>query len=238
MKICVLTNDNHLWLLNGFQYLWNKYCGLPVTIYGFKSPNNLQPNFEFVSLGKQLPASQWSNGLLKMLDLIEDNYFILMLEDFWLYEQITNLSKDVFYSLINFCSNEGSLFNNLLRVDLSGNRVAYKQHFEIGKIAHADMASGSGASYNIVETFSDCPYQMSFQAAIWHKENLRQVLRLDESPWQSEIEGSKRVTKRVLGTKPAVIKYQPVWQHSRWKLDKLKTEDINFLKRRGWLEIN
>ena len=87
VPITVLTNDKHLWLLDGFQYLWNKYCGLPVTIYGFATPNNLQPNFNFVSLGEQLPAEKWSNGLLKMLDMIEDDYFILMLEDFWLCEK-------------------------------------------------------------------------------------------------------------------------------------------------------
>lgn len=217
IPITVLTNDKHLWLLDGFQYLWNKYCGLPVTIYGFKSPNNMHPNFNFQSLGEQLPVEKWSNGLLKMLDKIEDDYFILMLEDYWLYEQV---DKDRLSDSIRQAMN---LPNDLLRLDLSGNRAAYKQAM--------DWHGG------IVETFSDCPYQMSFQAAIWHKENLREVLRPNESPWQSEIEGSKRVAKRVLGTKPAVIKYQPVWQHNRWKLDKLKTEDIEYLRRRGWLEV-
>ncbi len=217
MKICVLTNNNHLWLLLGFQYLWNKYCGLPVTIYGFDSPNNLFPNFEFKSLGKQLPAEKWSDGLLMMLDDIEDDYFIFMLEDYWLYEQVNN---EAVSTLVN-----SLLGHDCLRLDLSGNRAAYKQCFKTGDLAR----------YDIVETPIDTPYQMSFQAAIWHKENLREILRSGEGPWQSEIEGSKRVTKRVLGTKPAVIKYQPVWQHNRWKLDKLKTDDIEYLKRRGWI---
>ena len=88
IPITVLTNDNHLWLLNGFQYLWNKYCGLPVTIYGFSEPDNLSPSFNFRSLGEQLPASQWSDGLLRMLDDIDSDLFILLLEDYWLYEQV------------------------------------------------------------------------------------------------------------------------------------------------------
>lgn len=225
MNISVLTNDNHLWLLPGFQYLWNKYCGLPVTIYGFKSPNNLAPNFQFKSLGKQLPASQWSDGLLMMLDDIEDDYFVFMLEDYWLYEQVDKVAIDM---LLSYDYYRG---DDILRVDLSGNRAAYKQHVEVEPNPITEINS-----YQMVETPTGTPYQMSFQAAIWHKENLRQVLRKGENPWQSEIEGSKRVTTRVLGTKPAVIKYQPVWQKGRWKLDRLKTNDIEFLKRRGWLE--
>ncbi len=228
MNICVLTNNNHLWLLPGFQYLWNKYCGLPVTIYGFDSPDNLFPNFQFKSLGEQLPAEKWSDGLLMMLDDIEDDYFIFMLEDYWLYEQV---HTDVFTHLVLFLY---QIEDDVLRIDLAGNRVAYKQAVEIGALS---IANDDIPLFRLVETPTGTPYQMSFQAAIWHKENLREVLRSGENPWQSEIEGSKRVGGfRVLGTKPAVIKYQPVWQHRKWKLDKLKTDDIEYLKRRGWME--
>lgn len=219
MEIAVLTNDNHLFLLNGFQHLWNKYCGLPATIYGFASPNNLHPNFNFVSLGEQLPASQWSDGLLKMLDLIEDDYFVLMLEDYWLYEQVDKRIIEIAQPLLS---------DKILRIDLSGNRASYRQHYHFTRLG----------SLELVETPDGTPYQMSFQAAIWHKENLRKVLKKGENPWQAEVEGSKRVGNlRVLGTKPAVLKYQPVWRskQKRWQLDKLKTEDVNYLRRRRWL---
>lgn len=215
----VLTNDNHLWLLKGFSYLWNKYTNRTrVTVVGFVQPSNLTPNFRFLSLGKQLPASQWSDGLLKMLDIINYNHFILMLEDYWLYrqvdmQQVNNLSR--------------LLTNDVLRVDISGNRSSYKAAEEIEP--------------GIVETPEGTPYQMSYQAAIWHKENLRSVLKTGENPWESEVNGSKRVENlRVLGTKPALMGYQPVWRskQKRWQLDKIKTNDLGYLKGTGCLTIN
>jgi len=234
MKICTLINNNHLWLLDGFSYLWNKYCGLPVTIFGFDKKPRLASNFEFISLGEQLPAQRWSDGLLMMLDRIEDDYFVLMLEDYWLYEEV-----DI--ELINQLTGEFAEFafdDNILRVDLSGNRGSYKQACIIGKRGYAIL--GNNNSCLVVETPESTPYQMSFQAAIWHKENMRKVLRKGENPWQSEIEGSERVGNlRVLGTKPAVMKYQPVWrgQQKRWQLDKIKTDDLEFMRRRGWLDV-
>lgn len=214
----ILTNNNHLWLLNGFSYLWNKYCAFPVTIFGFKSPNQMHANFQFESLGEQLPATQWSDGLLRMLDNIGHKYFILLLEDYWLYEVVDRQAINKLYRLVT---------DDVLRIDLSGNRASYKQAVDI--------------NIGVVETPEGTPYQMSFQAAIWHKENMQKVLEKGENPWESEINGSKRVGNlRVLGTKPALMKYQPVWrgQQKRWQLDKLKTDDLEFIKRRGWLDAN
>lgn len=232
----ILTNNNHLWLLNGFSYLWNKYCAFPVTIFGFKSPNQMHVNFQFESLGDQLPASQWSDSLLRMLDNIGHKYFILLLEDYWLYELV---DRHGINNLQRFMTDD------ILRIDLSGNRASYKQSQQVGGMALCDPPKKTGYefipfSHQIVETPEGTPYQMSFQAAIWHKENMRKVLEKGESPWQAEINGSKRAGNlRVLGTNPALMKYQPVWrsQQQHWQLDKLKTDDLEFIKRRGWLDV-
>lgn len=217
IPVYLLTNNNHLWLLPGFTYLWNRYCNQPVTVFGYDAPNNLPDNFTFHSLGQQLPASQWSNGLLRLLDNAE-KYFILTLEDYWLYESVDMYKITTLSRLIN---------DNVLRVDLSGNRASYKQAIEIMP--------------NMVETFGGTPYQMSFQAAIWHRDNLRKVLKKGENPWQAEINGSKRVRNlRVLGTDKALLKYQPVWrsQQKRWQLDKIKTDDLEYMRDQGWLTPN
>jgi hypothetical protein len=213
----ILTNNHHLFLLPGFAHLWNKYCGSQVVVFGFDKPIGLPNNFYFQSLGAQLPASKWSNGLIQMLDRIGHLHFILMLEDYWLYQSIDANRINKLANLMN---------DDILRIDLSGNRASYKSAVEIMP--------------GIVETPLGTPYQMSFQAAIWHKDNLRRILRNGENPWQSEIEGSKRVDNlRVLGTRPATMHYQPVWrtQQQRWQLDKMKTNDIEYLKGQGWLDV-
>lgn len=213
----LLTNNNHLWLIPGFTYLWNKYCNKPVTVVGYDKQPELPSDFNFISLGKQLPASKWSDGILKMLDNIGHQHFILVLEDFWLYQQVdipkinkvANLMKD----------------DSILRIDLSGNRQSYKSAVEI-----------SDGTY---ETFEGTPYQMSFQAGIWNKHNLRKVLKAGENPWQSEINGSNRVgNMRVLGCK--AMWYRPVWRSKQNKFDmrSIRTEDLDYIKGQGWLTPN
>ena len=111
--------------------------------------------------------------------------------------------------------------DDILRIDVSGNRYAYP---------HKKLDNG------LVETFSNAPYQMSFQAAVWHKHNLKKVLKKGENPWQSEINGSGRVENlRVLGTK--AMSYQPVWRSKqrRLRLNKLNKKDVEYIKSRGWL---
>lgn len=216
IPIYVLTNNNHLWLLRGFNYLWQKYCGQPVTIAGFDPPDNLPPNVNFLSLSQQLPSTQWSDGLLKMLDAIRHKYFILMLEDFWLYDYVD-------YEYVQELGNMMS--DDILRLDLAGNRASYK--------------TASKIAQGIVETPAGTPYQMSYQAGIWHKKNLRRVLKPGEDPWESEINGSARVEDlRVLGTKPAAMRYQPVWRskQQRWQLSKIRTGDLEYMKRHGYLD--
>lgn len=216
IPIYILTNNNHLWLLRGFNYLWQKYCGKPYTIAGFDPPDNLPPNANFLSLSQQLPSHQWSDGLLKMIGTIQHKYFILMLEDYWLYDHVD-------YQYVQQLGN--MIDDNVLRIDLAGNRASYK--------AARRIEAG------IVETPSGTPYQMSYQAGIWHKENLRKVLTSGEDPWESEINGSERLGNlRVLGTKPAVMRYQPVYRsrQQRWQLSKIKTEDLEYMFRHGYLD--
>lgn len=200
--------------MKGFCYLWNKYCSKFITVAHFNPTPNLPINFNLILLGEQLPASQWSDGLLKMLDLIGHKHFILMLEDYWLYDYVDIQTVNALGRLIN---------DDILRIDLSGNRAAYN---------HIVLNNG------LVETLPGTPYQMSYQAAIWHKDNLRKVLEKGENPWQSEINGSERVGNlRVLGTKQAVMKYQPVWRskQKRWQLDKLNSQDLEYIRTKGWL---
>lgn len=218
----VLTNDNHIWLMRGFAYLWNKYCNEEyckrelTVFYGSQFPI---PIFSYCrqAVG-QFPAKRWSDSLLRAMNYIDEKYFILMLEDYWLYDYVDYDKIDQLKNL---------MIDDILRIDLSGNRASRKSAFEIAP--------------GIVETPPGTSYQMSFQAAIWHKENLRKVLRKGESPWEAERNGSKRVDKlklRVLGTKPALLHYQPVWRskQQRWQLDKLKTIDIDYMEGKGWLD--
>jgi hypothetical protein len=224
IPVYTFTNDNHLFLLRGYSYLWNEYADHSSynTVVGFTHPEFDMPvNFKFYSLGKQLPKEKWSDGLIQLCELLQSDWFILMLEDFWLTDFVDRLALNELKKWFD---------DSILRIDLSGNRASYKQARIIGKCMEYDM----------VETGVNVPYQMSFQAGIWNRKLLLSLLKKGESPWEVEIEGSKRITnERIIGTSSAIMKYQPVWRCKRqqWQVDKIPTAKLEYMKSEGMLDV-
>lgn len=221
-EIVVFTNNSHLWLLPGFQYLFNKYWSSEqkVIIAGYAHPKTqqvrLRKNFKFQSIDREnYPADKWTNGLRKFLCKRKCDIFIMLLEDYWLNSPV--LVKEV----DRLCDYMQRSPERILRIDLT-----------------ADRASQSSArpftSYDGIEllkTPSGSDYQMSFQAAIWNRKHLLEVLVPNESPWQAELAGSRRLKNRpdllVLGTYIHPVKYRPVYRTHRKTLNisSLPTED-------------
>lgn len=225
IPVYVFTNDNHLWLLRGFSYLWNQFCDAShqVVVVGFTPPQfQLPANFRFLSLGQQQPKERWADSLIQFLNSIGHKHFILMLEDYWLTAHVDRI-------IINRL--EQFMADDVLSIDLSGTRASYKQARTIDNVFN----------YDVVYAPLGTPYQMSFQAAIWNKSNLLKILRPGENPWQSEINGSNRVDAaglRVLGIRPGAMQYQPVWrsQQRRWHyLERIPSNELAYIKSQGWL---
>lgn len=236
MIVTVYTNDNSLWLLNGFQYLFKKYWSsdTKVRVVGYSKPNKglLQKNFYFHSIDRRnYAASEWSTGVIKSLDTFIENgeeFFIFMLEDYWLSETVQQANLSI---LLEFMKQQP---RNVLRLDLTSDRCQHSRYITDRKIIQNDI--------EVVRTSSNAPYQMSFQAGIWNIKLLREVLRPFESPWQSEIEGSKRLAEAgekyvVLGTTSPPLRYQPVYRSKRVSVDisKLNNEDQKMIIKRGWV---
>lgn len=237
----VLTNKKHHWLLNGFVYLWNKYTEnrrLTIVSYGDEDDliisNILENNpwISFLSIADEnYPAKQWSTGVIRFLNLIEDEHFGLMLEDYW-------LTHDVDLPAIDRIKR---LPKNCVRFDISGNRAAYIGSDKIIsiKIVGNDPYGLSGRGYQTIASYHPTPYQVSFQAAIWSRRELLRLLMTNETPWEVEIEGNERLprNKFVLGSKPALMRYVPIWmgKQRRYQLEKLNPDDLEFIKSQGWL---
>ncbi len=232
-SVNVLTNDKHLWLLKGFSYLFNKFwSGQKVNIWGFGYPEfELPDNFIFRSLAdNNYPAQRWSTALIEMCLQIEDDYFILMLEDYWLISQV---KKRAVKAMCNYIYDDKK---DILRIDLSGNRAAYVQ------AKGYDEALGISEKYKIVQTPMHTPYQMSFQAAIWNKRLLLSTLTEDETPWEAEINGCARLRTRddmlVLGAKDTLLRYVPVYRTRGHKLllEKIPKWLVQELQKEGCLQ--
>ena len=100
-------------------------------------------------------------------------------------------------------------------------------------------------NFQVIESNKKTPYQMSFQTAIWNIPNMLRVMRMGESPWQSEIEGTTRLQEqedlrdlRACGTISVPIKYAPVYRTNkqRFQLDRLYGPDLLELRKKGSLK--
>jgi hypothetical protein len=202
--IYVLTSDKYLWLLRGFSHLFNIYWGTDheVTVIGFDSPSTfvLPDNFGFLSVGEgDFPPEKWSDALLTALAYREEELFVLMLEDYW-------LTRRVDVSGVRYMYDYMAEHSDILRGDLTGDRLYAGGKFEIGTFGHLDL----------VETPHNTPYQISLQAGIWRRELMMKVLKPGTSPWEFEMHTQPQPTgQRVIGSHQMPVRYCNVMKSGR-----------------------
>lgn len=178
MRIVCLTSNEYVNCLEPFAHYWNRFAGADrrVTVMGYDVlPSALPPNFDAVSLGCQSDYT-WSAGLLRVLDLIRDDVVLLLLEDYFLTESVdwTPIDALTDYYLVKN--------THVVKIDLTDDRL---------KVGHALCAKYAGL--DIILSIHNTPFQTSLQAALWRKSFLQQFLALDESAWQFEKNGTRRV---------------------------------------------
>lgn len=226
--VLVMVSDLNLWALKPFLYQfdnhWARFCKVDVHIAGYTPPAyELPPGFKFHSLGKfeDYPVNRYSDSLLEAMELIPGDHFILMLEDYW-------LTRPVNYMAIEFLARYMSYMPDVIRMDLTSDRMyAGNPMLEAGSYGYLDL----------INTPAPSPYRISFQASIYNKRLLAQILKPGESPWEIEILGTGRLAKtpyRVLGTRQPPIRYfiavekgRLNWQDTPWQMPvtKLIPED-------------
>lgn len=215
------------------MYLWNKYCGLPATIAGFTPPNfPLRDGFTFHSIGRMedYPVNKWSDALIKVLHETPDEQVLLMLEDAW-------VTRPVNVGLVAKLADYMSQHPEVLRVDLTTDRL--------GNSAMQDYASLQWI--DLIYTPPPSEYLLSCCAGIWNKAQLLKYLIPGETPWQFELDGSRRANDDnalVLGTRQLPMRHLFAMR-ANGKLDlkmtwgipahPLSDEDINYLIEQGWL---
>ena len=87
LKVYIPTCDNYLWLIKPFMFLFNKFWddSIQVIYLGYNPPNfNLPSNCSFISLGKDDNLKNWSNDLKNYFLSIDDEYFIMTVDDSFL----------------------------------------------------------------------------------------------------------------------------------------------------------
>lgn len=173
LLITVLASNEYLHCLSPFAYLFNKYWSIhqPVRVIRYEiRPRNLPVNFTNFAIGKQSDFS-WSSGLIKYLNYYEGDLVLLMLEDYFLSQRV---NADTVAAMWEQMSRNPQI----AKIDLSGDR---------------NKVSSREFNDDLLQIDDEAQFQTSLQAAIWRKDFLLQFLKPDESPWQFEKLGSKRV---------------------------------------------
>ena len=195
LRVFLLTCRKYAWTLRPFSYCFNLFWSSlqPVVVGGFEPlPFPLPPNFTFHQIDTyDYPARIWSNGLIKLLNEVPDDYLVILFDDYWLCRGVDHGGV---LTLLDYMRQHP----NVVRFDLTADRLYGHMMKDIEFYGH----------YDIVECAEDAPYQFSFQAAIWNKKLLLELLVPDKSPWEVEIY-TNMVGRgmRVLGSRQWPVRY-------------------------------
>lgn len=140
---------------------------------------------EFVSLGDfaDYPAKRWGAALELLLRKCLDDgnkRIALFLEDYWLVRQTPN-------DILNIVDDLMDANRQIARFDLAAERLHCGGWTEAGPISR----------YDIIQQTVPQPYSLSFQASVWDCEKLLDLVRPNETPWETELLGTERFNERI-----------------------------------------
>ncbi len=176
MKIICSTSNKYLHLIPVFTYLFNKYWpGNEVEIVGYEKPScELPENFTFYSMGTQGTVKEWSTDLRKYFEVIDDDFFIWLMEDSFLKAPVKEPELDACCAL---------MMPGVGRIALT-NDLRSREH---------TIANG------FVYAHPNSRYRLSTQPSIWNKEFLLKYLTDGLSPWEFETQNPKNDGWQIVG---------------------------------------
>lgn len=234
MQTVILTSDVSMWAVQPQLYLIEKYWkwhGL-ITIGGYTRPEfSLPAGVEFVSIGKfaDYPINFWTNGLINLLNMVEDEVILFMMDDYWLFRDVDDRALRLMtdYMLTHI---------EVKRFCCCTDRLGAKGITDYGRLGHLDVIKSDPAS----------PYHFSYQASLWQRRDLLNILYPGETPWQSEMHGDAILQQQealVLGTRQAPMRYTIALQRGKFTPDggyqtpnaKMNDDDFEYIIKQHWI---
>lgn len=155
-----------------FHYLHKNWEDCNIPIYLNTESKSYQNSYFDVRTFQLFPEGyhdQWSYRLKKHLELIEEDYVILILDDFFLQDKVD--TGELEWCLDTMKKNDKIAFFCYDPSPGPNEECKYRNYEKKAKKA---------------------PFRMNLQAGMWNKKNLLRVLRNHEGPWQFETWGSMR----------------------------------------------
>lgn len=230
-QIIVTTSDKSLWTTKTFAYLFNTYYSSlqNVHIVCESMPRfRLPPNFVLHPVHLDgitgWPIEKWTDGLARYLNSIPEQHVLIMLDDYWLVRTVDTRGINTLYEYMIERP-------EVLRVDLTGDRLYARDARDVDCYGHYDIISAQGTEY-----------QMSLMPGLWNKKLLLEVLQPNWSPWEVELSGTSVVNERpeliVVGTRQWPIRIVNSLRNGREWVDITGIEQthLDHIIKSGWLE--
>ena len=119
LKVYIPTCDSYLWLIKPFMFLFNKFWddSIQVTYLGYNPPDfKLPHNCNFISLGKDDNLKNWSTDLKNYFTSIDDEYFIMTVDDSFL---VHPTNTDLYTKIISYINTNSKIGRVGLERDLA-----------------------------------------------------------------------------------------------------------------------
>ncbi len=199
MRVLVTTCDHYHSVLKIFIHQFLRHWGQDqeVLILGFARPNyDLPESFSFKSLGQgeEYPPHRWTDALAKALSSVQDEVFVLMLDDYILTRPVNRAAILILYDYM-------MQFRDVIKIDLGEDRL-YAQG--------ADLIYNHVGYIDLIKSMPGSPYHMSLWPGMWNRMNMMTILEPGESAQDLEMRGTTRLSHmqelRVLGTRQAPVR--------------------------------
>lgn len=232
MQTIIITSDKTSWALRPQLWLLKKYWPQhpDILIGGYTPPAfDLPLGVTFYSIGKfeDYPVTRWTDGLIKSLNFVEDDVVLFLMDDYWPFRDIDNRGMA---QIANYMH----LHSDVARFDVCTDRLYAQGITDYGRLAHLDVIKSDPRS----------PYHFSYQASMWQRKALLDLLVPGETPWQSEMNGDKRMNDAlVLGTRQAPLRYTIAVQQGKFTPDggyqtptaRMNDSDLVYILAQKWI---
>jgi hypothetical protein len=172
--VLILSCDKYADLWEPFFAFFNKFWPeCPYKIY--LGTNTLDFVSENVRTVKSGTPENWTTDTHSILGQITEKFVIVLLEDYFLYR---NVDQEMLDRCIHMMEIKQAVFF----------RIACFPADHFSDYAYDKFAGEEWCG----ETRKDARYGINLQAGIWNREEFISLLKDNESPWQFEIEATKR----------------------------------------------
>jgi hypothetical protein len=172
--ILILSCDKYSDAWNPFFLLMQKYwpdCKFDV----FLGTNEKGFDFPGIKVLKSGKARDWSADTSAILEQIPHENVIILLEDYFIMKPVDEVWLN---KCISFLSEKNASFMRIASFR--------KDHFPM----YAYDPIIENPEFGI--TRNEAPYKVNLQAGIWNKKDLIDLIKKGESPWEFEVNASKR----------------------------------------------